>query len=99
MLQPRHPFSSHHFRVDDRRHPPDRLRQVVVDHEVVGRIENGGGAWAQTFKITTAHIDRSLVEQGVLSEDQVAERQRALDDPTFQFLGYLNVAVWGLQAR
>jgi len=70
-----------------------------VGNEVVGRIESGGGAWAQMFKLTTAHIERSLVEQGVLSEDQVAERQRALDDPTFQFLGYLNVAVWGLQAR
>src|SRR5207249_12206293 len=54
---------------------PTRRSSDLVDHEVVGRIESGGGASAQTFKITTAHIDRSLVEQGVLSEDQVAERQ------------------------
>jgi SAM-dependent methyltransferase len=66
-----------------------------INHEVIGRIEQGGGPWAQTFKITTAHIDRVLVDKRAVSEDQFADRQRSLDDPSFQFLGYLNIAVCG----
>jgi ubiquinone/menaquinone biosynthesis C-methylase UbiE len=66
-----------------------------VDYELVGRIETGGGAWAQMFQITTSHIAAVLLANGVLSEDEIADQSRALDDPTFQFLGYLNIAVWG----
>ena len=69
-----------------------------VDYDLVGRIETGGDTWAQMFQITTSHIAAPLLASGVLTEDEIADQRHALDDPSFQFLGYLNIAVWGRQA-
>ena len=68
---------------------------VDVDHELVGRIVRGGEPWAQVLEAVMRFGGPKSIEDGVMTQADLDLLLRVLNDPTFTFLGYLNVAAWG----
>ena len=58
----------------------------------------GGTAAALFAETTVRRLDEVMLEQGALTEGEIADRARALADPTFWFVDVMTVAAWGRRA-
>jgi 2-polyprenyl-3-methyl-5-hydroxy-6-metoxy-1,4-benzoquinol methylase len=66
-----------------------------VSSEGVARIVQGGTPWSLYFQKTWKLVDDGLIENGVLTEADVAATRHAYDNPTFRFREHVNDAAWG----
>jgi hypothetical protein len=81
---------------------PGLVEQVGLSecgNEAVTRIVHGGGTIARIFAMSAQRVDHLLVEQGVASQRDVADQQRAFKDPTFTFRSTLIASAWGRRSR
>jgi ubiquinone/menaquinone biosynthesis C-methylase UbiE len=72
-----------------------RVGLVDVGNEGVARVIQGGDPWAQYLEKTFQRTDETLLANGVLTKSEIADRLRALEDPTFYFRDLLIDASWG----
>lgn len=73
----------------------ESLGLVEMGNEAVTQVDHGASqlshCWIQTWRLT----DDAIVGKGLLSESEVVDGQRALEDPTFIYRAALLQAVWG----
>ena len=72
-----------------------RVGLIDIGNEGVARIIRGGSPWAQYMEKTFQRTDEAMLKQGALNEREIADRRRALQDPTFYFRDLLVDACWG----
>jgi SAM-dependent methyltransferase len=76
----------------------NRVGLVELGNEGVARIIRGGDPWARYLEKTLERTDDVLVTKGLLTQSEISERRRALEDPKFYFRDLLFDASWGRRA-
>jgi ubiquinone/menaquinone biosynthesis C-methylase UbiE len=72
-----------------------RLDLLECGNEASTSVIQGGTPAALFAEKTIQRLDEVMLEKGALTEAEVADRQRALVDPTFWFVDVMTVAAWG----
>lgn len=62
----------------------------------VHSLPNGQGSpWDEAWRVLVAQVAPTAIEQGLLTDEDVAAGLAVLDDPTFIEIGFAFVSVWG----
>jgi SAM-dependent methyltransferase len=77
----------------------DRLGLRDLGHEGATRTDRGGGPMARFLQMTDEVLRDRLIASGAITDADFDERSRALDDPTFWFVGWTLFGVWGKKAE
>ena len=73
----------------------DELGMIEVRNEGTARVLRGGDPWALYMEKSFQRTDNALLAKGVLTNAEIADRRRALEDPTCYFRDLLYDASWG----
>ena len=76
----------------------EELKLSESGNEAVAIFQRGRSPLSQMLLKTFQPIDAAMVASGVVTESDVSNAQRALDDPAFIYRSGLMVSVWGRKA-
>jgi hypothetical protein len=73
----------------------ESLGLIELGNEAATLVDHGGSAlsrfWVHTWQLT----DDGMIANGAVTQSQVVDARRALEDPTFIYRGALMQAAWG----